>query len=80
MSVHVQRRRGESFEAMFRRFTRRVSASGTILQKRKIRYVTDEPNRSAKKSSALRRLEIAKKRDYLMKVGRLVETKKRGRS
>lgn len=79
MSVFVKRRKGESFEALLRRFSRRTSASGNILEKKKKRYHQDAENKNAQKASALRRMEIAEKREYLMKVGKLVEDKRRGR-
>lgn len=73
----IKRRKGESFESLLRRFTRRVQQSGKILQSRKIRYHKAEPNKNAMRESALRREKIREKREYLIKVGKLIE--ERGR-
>lgn len=73
----VKRRKGESFESLLRRFTRRVQQSGKMLETRKIRYFAAEPNKNAVRKSALRRENIRQKREYLIKVGKLVE--ERGR-
>lgn len=77
--VEVKRRKGESFESLMRRFGRRVQQSGNMLEARKLRFRLDEPNKNKQKESALRRQEIKEKREYLMKIGRLVEDRGRGR-
>lgn len=76
--VEIKRRKGESFESLLRRFTRRVQVSGRLLEARKYRFHTKEPNRTKKRASALRRLELRAKREYLLKVGKLVEERPRG--
>ena len=75
--VEIKRRKGESFESLLRRFTRRVQVSGKLLEAKKNRYYTKTPNQTKKKASALRRLELRTKRDYLLKVGKLVEERPR---
>jgi len=75
----VKRRRGESFESLFRRFSRRVQLSGRLLQARKYRSHLPEPSQNSEKRSALRRIAIGKKREYLIKTGKLVEDKKQHR-
>lgn len=77
--IDVKRRKGESFESLLRRFTRRVQQSGNMLEARKLRFHTDATSKNKQKASALRRLEIAEKREYLQKIGKLVEDKRRGR-
>ncbi len=77
--VETKRRKGESFDSLLRRFTRRVQMSGKLLEVRKYRYHAKEPNETARHAGALRRLKTRAQRDYLMKVGKLVEEKKRGR-
>lgn len=74
----VKRKKGESFESMLRRFSRRVQQSGRMLQARKIRFHEPKKNKNAQKSSALRSLQISKKRDYLERIGQLPEPKRRG--
>lgn len=77
--VETKRRKNESFESMHRRFSRRVQLSGRILQKRKYRFFEKDLCDNALKASALRRKAIREKREYLMKIGKLVEKKRRGR-
>lgn len=76
--VEVKRRKSESFESLMRRFGRRVQQSGKLLEARKLRFHTDEPNKNKQRESALRRQEIKEKREYLMKIGQLVEERGRG--
>lgn len=77
--LEVQRKKGENFDALLRRFKRRVQQSGTLLQAKKIRFYTGEPSKSAKRRSALHRSRAAAKREYLSKIGRLPEEEQRPR-
>ena len=76
--AEVKRRKGESFDSMLRRFTKRIQQSGRLLQAKKTRFHTRPKNKNAARESALRRLEIAEKREYLIKIGRLVEERRPG--
>jgi len=71
--VEVKSKKNESFESLLRRFTRRLQSSGNALEARKMRYNKPEPNKNAQRKSALRRDKIRVKRDYLIRVGQLVE-------
>lgn len=71
--AEVKRKKGESFEALVRRFSRKVQQSGRLLQSRKIRYYTKSKNKTAVRAAAARRSEITAKREYLKKIGKLVE-------
>lgn len=71
--VEVKRRKGESFESLLRRYSRRMQQSGKALEARKLRYFAAKPTKNKLKESALRRNEIRVKRDYLMCIGQLVE-------
>lgn len=71
--VEVKRKKNESFEALMRRFSKKIQQSGKMLQTKKIRYFTPKPNKNAVKAAAKRRAEITKKRDYLKKIGKLPE-------
>jgi ribosomal protein S21 len=71
MGQEVKRKRGETFESMMRRFSRRVQQSGKLLQAKKIRFHTSDKSRNLQRASALRREEIKKKREYLKKIGKL---------
>lgn len=72
-SIEVKRKKGESFEAVFRRFTRRVQQSGKTLTVRAGRFLSKKPNKNRKRDSALRRLEMGAKREYLLKTGKVKE-------
>ena len=72
--VNVKRKKGESFESLYRRFSRRVQQSGNLLQTRKIRFHQDDPNKTKVKKSALRRLATGARRAYLLRIGQLDET------
>lgn len=72
--VNVKRKKGESFESLYRRFSRRVQQSGSMLQVRKTRFRVEEPNKTKVKKSALRRIVAGARRAYLIRVGQLDET------
>jgi len=71
--VDVKRRKGESFESLLRRYSRRLQQSGNALEARKLRYFAAAPTKNKQKVSAIRRLEIRDKREYLARIGQLVD-------
>lgn len=71
--VEVKRKKGESFEALLRRFSKRIQQSGRILQAKKIRFHESEKSKSALRDAALRRQYLSERREYLMKTGKLKE-------
>jgi ribosomal protein S21 len=71
--MEVKRRKGESFDTLLRRFTKRVQLSGRLLEVKKHRFHARPKNKTSIKKSALRRLETATKREFLLKTGRLTE-------
>lgn len=80
--IEVKRKKGESFEALFRRFTRRLQQSGKPLDVRAGRFFATTPNKNKIHESAIRRLEMGERREYLLKTGKIREedlrtTKKR---
>ena len=80
--AEVKRKKGESFESLLRRFTRKVQDSGKILQVKKIRYHAKQKSKTAVRAGALRREYLKAKRDYLIKSGQATEEDfrpKRGR-
>jgi ribosomal protein S21 len=77
LSVEVNRKKGENFDALIRRFQRRYQQSGRGLQSRKIRFRTAEPNRNKSRASALRRQSKKEQFEYLMKTGQLKEEPKK---
>ena len=72
--INTKRRKGESFESLYRRFSRRVQQSGVTIETKKNRFHVDEPNKTRQKKSALRRLAVRIKREYLIRIGQLDET------
>lgn len=72
-TIEVKRKKGESFEALFRRFSRRLQQSGKALTVRAGRFRSKDPNKNRKRDSALRRLEMGAKREYLLKTGKITE-------
>ena len=76
--VETKRRKGESFDGLLRRFTRRVQVSGKLIESRKFRFHSKEPNQTRKRASALRRIEAREEREYLIKVGKFVEEPRKG--
>lgn len=77
--AEVKRKKGETFEALARRFNKKVQQSGRLIQSRKIRYYESKKNKTAVRSAAARRDDINKKRDYLKKIGKLVDEPSRRR-
>jgi ribosomal protein S21 len=71
--AEVKRKKGETFESLVRRFSKKVQQSGRLLQVRKIRFKSKQKNKTAVRSAAARREEITAKREYLKKIGKLVE-------
>ncbi len=71
--VEVKRKKSETFEALVRRFSRKIKESGRLIQSRKIRYHVAKKNKTAVRTAAARRSEISDKREYLKKIGKLVE-------
>ena len=71
--IEVKRKKGETFEALMRRFTRRLQQSGKVLSVKGARYWTKDKNETKVHNSKLRSLEKGSKRDYLLRTGKLVE-------
>lgn len=77
--IEVKRKKGESFEAMFRRWSKRVQSSGKILNVRAGRFHEKSPSKNKRQASALRRITIGEKREYLLRTGKLKEDDRRHR-
>lgn len=75
--INIKRKKGESFEAMFRRFSRRLQQSGKSLTVRSRKYHAKSATKNKQHESKLRGLSIASKRDWLIKTGKLVEETRR---
>ncbi len=73
MGQEVKRKKGETFESLLRRFSKRLQQSGRLIEARKKRFVMPEKSKLMRRRSALVKREIAGKREYLKKIGRLKE-------
>jgi ribosomal protein S21 len=71
--AEIKRRKNESFEAYMRRVKKRWQQSGKILQVKKIQFYDAGKSKNMRRKSALHRLTVAGKINYLKKIGRLPE-------
>ena len=71
--VEVKRKKGESFEALLRRFGKRIQQSGRLLQAKKVRFYESPKSKTSERNAALRRQFLGAKREYLLKTGKLKE-------
>jgi ribosomal protein S21 len=71
--AEVKRKKGETFESLLRRFSKKVIQSGRILQAKKIRFLEKNTNKNLARKLALRRLKIKNKKEFLKKIGKLEE-------
>lgn len=69
----IKRRKNESFEAFMRRVKKCWQQSGRVLQVKKIQFYAPLKSRNMRRKSALHRLGVAEKIEYLKKIGRLPE-------
>jgi ribosomal protein S21 len=76
--MQIRKRKGESFDALLRRFNQRLQASGTILEAKSRRHFVRPISKNKRKKSKLRALNIGKNRQYLEKVGLLKEDARKG--
>lgn len=77
MTVEAKLRRGETFEGLFRRFSRRVQLSGNVTQAKRKRFLGERPNKTLKKRQALRRIKIQKELSHLIRTGQIQEGEER---
>jgi hypothetical protein len=75
----IKRKKSESFEAFIRRVKKRWQQSGKVLQVKKIQFHDRDKSRTMRRKSALHRLRVTSKMEYLKKIGRLPEEKQRRR-
>ncbi|MBI4458123.1 hypothetical protein HY633_04125 [Candidatus Uhrbacteria bacterium] len=69
----TKRRKGESFESLLRRFSKRVQQSGKILQAKKVRFFSQTKSKNLQREAALRREYLRARREYLIKTGQATE-------
>jgi ribosomal protein S21 len=73
----VKRKKGETFDAMLRRFQRRFTESGKQIETKKRRFLSKKQNLNQRRASALRRVTKGEQYAYLAKTGQLKEEPKR---
>lgn len=73
--VEVYKKKGETFESLLRRFKQKLQLSGKLLEAKKVRFKQKELNKTAKKRTALRRLELQKFYEELVKSGKQIPPK-----
>lgn len=71
--VELKRKKGETFESFFRRFTRQLQRSGRLFQARKVRYFERPKSKTRLREDAQTRAGMRSKREYLRKIGKLPE-------
>lgn len=71
--AEVRRKKGESFDSLLRRFTRKVQESGKLLQVKKIRYHSRTKSKNLQREAALRRTYLRQHREYLIRSGQKTE-------
>lgn len=69
----VKRRKGESFEALMRRFQTKMRSSGKLLQAKKVRFYAPKQNRNKRRKNAIERKRRASLYEYNIKVGNIKE-------
>lgn len=69
--VTVTRKRGESFDAMARRFRTHITRRRLIQEVREKRFLIPEKSRNMQRASKLTRIKMGKKFEYLKKIGAL---------
>lgn len=71
MALEIKRKFKETSQSLTHRFSKRVKGSGILLQARKIRFRKRPKSHYAKKSAALRKVELKKEHEKLRKLGKL---------
>lgn len=77
--VQVSRKKGETFDALLRRFQRRFQQSGKNIEMKRRRFHDAGKNRNQRRESALRREQMRSEYQYLAKTGQLKEETKKPR-
>lgn len=77
--VEVTKKKGETFESMFRRFTRHIVKSGKIFEAKDRRFCIKERSENSLRTDKLVRLDMSEKRKYLEKIGKIDDRDKRRR-
>lgn len=68
--VEVKRKESESFESMYRRFTRKVQQSGILVRARRAKFYDPPKSKNLQRRSAIRRAELSAEREELKRLGK----------
>ncbi len=77
--IKLKKNDGESNEALIRRFVRKVQASGNLILVKKKKFRKPNVSKRLRRRAAIKRREMRTEKDYLRKIGKLDETRDRGR-
>ncbi len=75
--AEVKRKKGETFDALLRRFQRRHQESGRTIEVKRRRFHAKAENSNRRRESALYRITKKDKYEYLVKTGQMQEDAKR---
>lgn len=71
--AELKRKKGETFESLLRRFSKKIQESGIILQVKKIRFYQKPETRNKRRVGTLTRKKLNAEKEYLQKIGKLPE-------
>lgn len=69
--LEVKKRENESAAGLIRRFTKKMSESGTLATVRKLKFKNRQKSDLKKKREAIKKAAYKKKVDYLRKIGKI---------
>jgi len=69
--IYSVRKDNETFESLFRRFQKRIQSSGRVKSIKKIRFMVSPLSKNLANKRSVKKREIAARRDYLIKAGKL---------
>ncbi len=72
--IEVKRKDNESFDALLRRFNKRIQQSRILLRIKEDRFHQRPVSKLKAKRRALKGAELKSEREYLKKIGRMPET------
>ena len=73
MSAEVKRKKGESFESLLRRFSKKVQRSGRLLQAKKVRFHKRAKSKNMEREAAIRREYLRARKEHLIRTGEKTE-------
>ncbi len=75
--IEVKRKKGESTEALLRRFSQRVQQSRILIKCKEAKFYAPILTKREIRERALRKEKTIKKREYLRRIGKLEETERK---